>query len=100
MPRSRSLDWAGALGLMLVVSLAWCGHAGSGMGSGGDVHLGADAIHLAAAAIWVGGLIPLLLLLRPGLPLTPLDRYGIVRRFSILAMGSVALLVLSGVVNT
>jgi copper resistance protein D len=101
LPRSRSLDWAGALlGLVLVISLAWCGHAGSGMGTGGDVHLGADAIHLAAAAIWVGGLIPLLLLLRPGLPLTPLDRYGFVRRFSTLAMWSVALLVFSGVVNT
>ncbi len=101
LPRSRNLDWLGALlGLALVVSLAWCGHAGSGMGIGGDAHLAADAVHLAAAAIWVGGLIPLLLLLRPRLPLTPLDRYGMVRRFSTLAMWSVALLVLSGVINT
>jgi len=101
LPRSRSLDWLAALlGLTLVVSLAWCGHAGSGMGSSGNAHLAADAVHLAAAAIWVGGLIPLLLLLRPSLPLTPLERYGVVRRFSTFAMWSVALLVSSGLVNT
>jgi putative copper resistance protein D len=52
LPRSQVLDWSGAvLGLALVVSLAWCGHAGSGMGAGGDTHLAADAVHLAAAAI-------------------------------------------------
>jgi copper resistance protein D len=101
LPRSRSLDWLGALlGLALVASLAWCGHAGSGMGTGGNAHLAADAVHLAAAAFWVGGLIPLLLLLRPSLPLTPLERYGVVRRFSTVAMWSVALLVLSGLLNT
>jgi len=99
--RSQSLDWGGALlGIALVVSLAWCGHAGSGMGAGGDIHLAADVVHLAAAAIWVGGLIPLLLLLRPSLPLTPLKRYDVVRRFSTLAAWSVALLVVSGLVNT
>jgi len=101
LPRSQSLDWGGALlGLALVVSLAWCGHAGSGMGAGGDAHVAADAVHLAAAAIWVGGLTPLLLLLRPSLPLPPLERYGMVRRFATLAAWSVALLVLSGLVNT
>jgi len=101
LPRAQSLDWIGALlGLALVVSLAWCGHAGSGMGAGGDTHLAADAVHLAAAAIWLGGLIPLLLLLRPSLQLTPLERYGMVRRFATLAAWSVALLVLSGLVNT
>ncbi len=101
LPRCQSSDWLGALlGLALVVSLAWCGHAASGMGAGGDTHLAADAVHLAAAAIWVGGLIPLLILLRPGLPLTPLERYGIVRRFATLAAWSVALLVLTGLVNT
>jgi len=101
LPRSESLDWSGALlGLALVVSLAWCGHAGSGMGVGGDTHLAADAVHLAAAAIWLGGLIPLLLLLRPSLPLTPPERYVMVRRFATLAAWSVALLVLSGLVNT
>jgi copper resistance protein D len=101
LPRSRSLEWGGAvLGLALVVSLAWCGHAGSGMGIGGDTHVAADTVHLAAAAIWVGGLVPLLLLLRPSLPLTPPERYGIVRRFATLAAWSVALLVLTGLVNT
>jgi putative copper export protein len=42
----------------------------------------------------------LLLLLRPSLPLTPLERYGMVRRFATVAAWSVALLVLSGLVNT
>ncbi len=46
------------LGSGATLSFAWTGH---GAASGG-VHLVADLLHLAAAAIWVGALAPLLLL--------------------------------------
>jgi putative copper resistance protein D len=88
-----------ALGLAFVVSLAWCGHAGGGIGFSGDVHLGADVIHLGTAAAWVGGLVPLLIFVRPSLPLTSIERYQMVRRFSTLAAWSVTLLAASGFAN-
>jgi copper resistance protein D len=101
LPAATAVNWIGGLlGLALVVSLAWCGHAGSGIGPQGDIHLAADIVHLAAAAVWVGGLVPLLIFLRPRLPLTSIARVRIVRRFSTLAIWSVVLLVLSGLANT
>jgi putative copper resistance protein D len=70
------------------------------MGTGSDVHLVSDIVHLATASVWVGGLLPLLIFVRPGRELTALGRYQIVRRFSTLAVWSVALLAVSGLANT
>jgi putative copper resistance protein D len=84
------------LGLALAGSLAWCGHAAAGMGVTGDIHLAADAIHCVAASAWVGGLVCLVYALR----LTDEDRaIAIARRFSTLALFSVAALLASGLVN-
>jgi copper resistance protein D len=52
------------VGLLLLTTgtlggLAWAGHAGAAVGISGDVHLGADVVHLIAAGIWLGGLLPL-----------------------------------------
>ncbi|MGH6970376.1 MAG: CopD family protein, partial [Caulobacteraceae bacterium] len=54
----------GRLGLALLVvagaaalaSFAWTGHGASDMGLAGDVHLGADVVHLLAAGVWLGAL--------------------------------------------
>lgn len=61
-----------------------------------------DWLHLAANAAWVGGLIALVWLLRPALE--PLDADGrrlallaVLRRFSPLAVGCVALLITTGI---
>jgi copper resistance protein D len=86
--------------LAIAVSLAWCGHSGAGIGLSGDFQLGADAIHVATAALWVGGLAPLLIFIRPSVRLAAIERYQIVRRFSTLATWAVALMVASGIVNT
>jgi putative copper resistance protein D len=51
------------LSLGLIAALAWTGHAGSTAGEIGIVHLAADILHLFAAAIWIGGLVSLVLLL-------------------------------------
>jgi putative copper resistance protein D len=61
--RWRSL-FAALGGIILAATLAWAGHGGSTPGNAGYVHLAADVSHLGAAAAWLGGLIPLVLLLR------------------------------------
>ena len=40
-----------------VATLAWGGHAASGMGARGMLHLAVDSLHLLAAGIWVGALL-------------------------------------------
>ena len=47
----------------LAGTLAWGGHGIGGAGMGGRIHLAADFVHLIAAAAWVGGLLPLALML-------------------------------------
>lgn len=84
------------VGLALAGSLAWCGHAAAGMGVTGNIHLAADAIHCIAASAWLGGLVCLVYALR----LASEDRaIAIARRFSTLALISVAALLASGLVN-
>jgi putative copper resistance protein D len=67
----RRRDWSpgrlGTLSALLAVfflaALAWTGHAGGALGIGGRMHLFNDVVHLLAAGTWLGGLIPLALLL-------------------------------------
>jgi putative copper resistance protein D len=83
-------------------SLAWSGHAGATPGAEGYVHLGADILHVVAAAAWLGGLAPLLWLL------CRLERdgqgagisIGLLQRFSSLGVVSVAALAATGVANS
>ena len=97
--------WIGlGAALCLIASIAWTGHAASTPYAFGYVHLAADALHLYSASAWIGGLLPLALLLRIG------RRYhasawatlklDAVRRFSSLGIASVAVLVVSGIVNS
>jgi putative copper export protein len=75
-PLPSTLNWLIALlGIAFVVSLAWCGHSGAGLGLSGDFQVGADAVHLVTAAIRVGGLLPLLIFIRPSMPMSALERY-------------------------
>jgi copper resistance protein D len=89
--------------LCLVAGLAWTGHAASTPGNLGCLHLTADVLHLCAAAAWIGGLLPLALLLgyrrRAGdLPWVALE-YDAVSRFSLVGIASLATLIVSGSVN-
>ncbi|MGH6976121.1 MAG: copper homeostasis membrane protein CopD, partial [Stellaceae bacterium] len=96
--------WIGlALSVCLLASLAWAGHGASDEGTGGDIHLAADLLHLIAAGAWLGGLVPFALLLaaarRGGAAATQAAAIT-TRRFSLMAMISVAVLLGSGGVNT
>ena len=98
-------DWlALAAALGLTAASAWTGHAASTPGELGNLHLAADALHLVAAASWVGGLVPLALLLaavRRDDVAAPASLAGdAARRFSTLGIVSVATLVGTGVVNS
>lgn len=86
-----------------VIAPAWSGHAGAGLGLDGQFQLAADALHLLAAGAWVGGLLPLAMLLAATLRAEPPgSRLAIaaVHRFSSLGIACVAALVATGMVNS
>ncbi len=91
-----------AMGLM--GSLAWSGHATGSLGTVGKIHLINDILHLLAAGTWLGGLLPLSLLLvlafRQTDPALASTLRGVVRRFSTLGLFVVGTLLATGLVNT
>lgn len=105
-------DWHEAAALRAIVlgasaafagTLAWSGHGGATPGEAGLIHGAADALHLIAAAAWLGGLVPLVLLLRWTLragQIRPAALTEVLRRFSNLGVLAVATLLASGAVNT
>lgn len=60
-PATAIMAIAGALALG---SLAWTGHAGATEGLPGTLHRASDALHMIAAAVWLGAILAFLLLLR------------------------------------
>jgi putative copper export protein/mono/diheme cytochrome c family protein/peroxiredoxin len=111
--REREQDWRDwlavrwnvlALAAALAGSLAFAGHAAATDGGWRGPGLVADAVHVVAAGLWFGGLFSLLVMLRSPRPLA--DRVAapmigvMTRRFSALALGAVATIAVSGVVNT
>jgi|GraSoiStandDraft_43_1057313.scaffolds.fasta_scaffold129436_2 copper resistance protein D len=97
-------NWfAFASGLAIAAGIAWTGHAGSTPGELGDMHVAGDALHLLAAAAWVGGLLPLALMLAAAAKETSLAfpslASNVTRRFSALGLISVAALAATGIIN-
>jgi copper resistance protein D len=100
-PLAHSLALTSGLGL--VAGIAWTGHAGSTAGDWANLHLTADVLHLVAAAAWLGGLVPLALLLsqarRNEVHAWASLASQAARRFSILGIVSVGTIILTGIVN-
>lgn len=92
------------LAAALLISLAGVGHSQIEEGTAGAIHVVSDAAHLLAAGAWLGGLIPLVLILAPGrrgrevLPAADLDQ--VFMRFSGMGYVAVATLVGTGLVNS
>jgi putative copper resistance protein D len=81
----------------LAGTLAWAGHGIGGVG--GRIHLAADFVHLIAAAAWVGGLLPLALMLAAaGGSFTV--AHAVSLRFSAYGIVAVGVLLLTGAINT
>ncbi|CEG10172.1 Copper resistance protein D [Afipia felis] len=91
------------LAAALLASLAGTGHAQIEEAWAGIIHVVADAAHLLAAGAWLGGLIPLALILHRNLEVDlnvgPKDVDRILMRFSGMGYVAVAALIGSGLVN-
>ena len=104
-PRSRR-GWSAAawVGGLLVASFAWTGHAAGGEGAAGWTHRIADVLHLLAAAVWLGALPALALLVararRPSSEAGALEACLGLVRFSGIGGFVVAAMVLTGLVNS
>jgi copper resistance protein D len=98
---ARRLALGPALGL--TAAIAWTGHAGASLGEMGNLHLTSDVLHLVAAAGWIGGLVPLALLLAAARRHQAFAWASLARdaalRFSTLGIVSVATLFVTGIVN-
>ena len=88
------------VGLFVAASFAWTGHGAATEGPGGLLHLVADIIHAVAAALWLGALAALtILLLRRTAPDDPAIHRAL-RGFAGCGTLAVILLALTGLVNS
>jgi putative copper export protein/mono/diheme cytochrome c family protein len=105
---ASSVRWRGAVPIVLaaclVGALAWAGHGAATPDAIGDVQLIGDVLHLVAAGIWIGGLLPLTAVLliarRAGDVRSIAIAAEATRRFSTLGVVTVLTLLMSGIVNT
>ncbi|MGH6671339.1 MAG: copper homeostasis membrane protein CopD [Xanthobacteraceae bacterium] len=104
--RGTTSAWLKAAALVVaasfVGSLAFAGHGIGDEGLAGIVHPAADILHLIAVAAWIGGLVPLALLLstaRGGADALATARTATLR-FSILGIACVATILFTGIVNS
>jgi len=102
--RSRALWRVQAfLGAAVTLSFAWTGHGAMGSGASGVWHLGFDLLHLLAAAVWLGALVPLTVLVLLPLRSQPDEATVALRgleQFSSIGPLVIALLVFSGIGNS
>ena len=99
-PAGAAWSVAVVLSACAVATIAWTGHARSGVIPGAGLHLLGDMLHLIAAGVWIGALAWLLLLL---IPYTRAPRREIehaLAGFSGVGPGVVAALVITGIVNS
>ncbi len=99
-PTMAAFAGAAAAGLVVLGSLAWGGHAVMDDGRRGVLHLMADLVHLAAAAIWLGALGGFAIQLAAG-GVTHIE--ALVRtlaQFATVGSAAVAALIATGMVNT
>jgi putative copper resistance protein D len=100
-------SWQGILSTLLAAfylgSLAFGGHGEEGLGFERHIHLAADFLHLVAAGLWLGGLIPLAILLtylrrscEESWVTAACNAGG---RFSTLGIFAVGILLISGTIN-
>jgi len=101
---SRRIPTILALSLLLLVSLGWVGHAVEGQGVIRLAHEINQMVHLLAAGLWLGGLVPLIWLLRRARGQSSAAWISVTRdvvpRFSHMGYAAVALLAATGAINT
>jgi copper resistance protein D len=94
------------MGLLVLnlIMLALVGHASATLSSSGGLHLAVDAVHLATASVWPGGLVFFALLLRSTIASPSSDLRVLAaratRRFSACSVVAVAVLSVTGLVTS
>ena len=97
---ARSPVAATMIGAVALATLVWSGHAGASEGTAGWIHRASDALHMIAAAIWLGAIAGFLLMLRPGEPVAKgrlamtarsLDRFAPVGTLCVLLIAATGL---------
>jgi len=85
---------------VLLVSLAWISHAAAARVQ--PLGLLGDALHLCAASVWIGGLLPVAIFLTRARASSLLSERAlpVIRRFSTLSLSCVSLLIVSGISNS
>jgi copper resistance protein D len=90
-----------ALAIVFLASLAWLGHSGA---APSVFFTAADALHVTAAGAWLGGLVPLALLLAALRRQKDAKSVSIgtmvTRRFSLLGVTMVTAILITGLINT
>ena len=90
-----------AISAALLASLALTGHARAEEGAIAGLHVLADALHLLAAGLWLGGLLGLFVLLTPARSgRDDKDAIEALRSFAGTGSIAVATLIVTGVINT
>lgn len=80
-----------------LISLSGIGHTATSQGIELLLHLASQTVHLVAAGVWMGALVPLWSVL----PTAPSEeRITIVNRFKWAGYGAVSLVLLTGLINT
>ena len=95
---------ASGVGVMIVGSFAWSGHAAADDGQAGWTHLASDVLHLISASVWLGALAVLsILVLGSGKAATHEARltvHNALKGFSGIGSGVVTVLLATGLVNS
>jgi putative copper resistance protein D len=103
-PNRAAVAAALTLAIANLTTCAWLSHAAGDPGAFGPLHLGIHAAHMLAVSLWVGGLIPLAMVLATMQSARDNDAAPFVHclgvRFGNIALLSVALIVLTGIANT
>lgn len=103
---TRHAGWLAlvTLGAVATASFAWTGHGAKDDGVGGVLHVTADVLHLLSASVWIGALVPLLMLIaiaaRGHAPDDGAQALLGLQRFSAIGVGVVAVLVVTGLLNS
>ncbi len=101
-PSSVLWMWCAILGVIACSSFAWMGHGAATPGAGGYFHLLADIAHSLAAAVWIGALVVFVFWLwsDQSSPATDRELHDSLRAFSGIGSAAVAILVVTGLVNS
>jgi copper resistance protein D len=88
------------LSVVLLVSLAWISHASAARMQ--PIGLIGDALHLSAAGVWIGGLVPLAIFLKRARVSSAITEIipMVLGRFSTLSLSCVSVLIASGLCNS